>query len=321
MRKTILISILLMISLCAFARGAKETYSSPTVRIGALKGPTSMGLVKLLEDNENQKTLNSYEFLMAASADEITPLFLRGELDIIAVPANLGATLYNKTEGKVRLLAVNTLGVLYIVEKGEKTIGGLSDLQGQTIFATGKGTTPEATLVHLLEKSGVTDVSIEFKSEPTEVVMAMKSFDHAVAMLPQPFVTVAMTQLEDLDIVLDLTEEWKALENGNSLITGVFVVREDFLNENPKAVDTFLREAKLSSDYVNEHVDEASDLIEKAGIVKSAVARKALSKCNIVCITGEEMKKLASSYLDVLYSVKPAFVGSKPVGDDFYLVR
>ncbi len=96
-----------------------------TIRVGGLKGPTSMGLVKLLDDAENQKTANAIDFRMAASANELNPLFLKGA-GHLAVPANLGSVLYNKTEGQVKMLAVSTLGVLYIVEKRAARLSPIS---------------------------------------------------------------------------------------------------------------------------------------------------------------------------------------------------
>ena len=156
-----------------------------TIRVGGLKGPTSMGLVKLLDDAENQKTANAIDFRMAASANELNPLFLKGELDIMAVPANLGSVLYNKTEGQVKMLAVSTLGVLYIVEKGGETVTDIKSLAGKTIYATGKGATPEYALTYLLAQNGLElgrDVNVEWKSEPTEIVAQMAAMDNAVAL-------------------------------------------------------------------------------------------------------------------------------------------
>ena len=208
-----------------------------TIRVGGLKGPTSMGLVKLLDDAENQKTANAIDFRMAASANELTPLLLQGELDILAVPANLGSVLYNKTEGQVKMLAVSTLGVLYMVEKGGETVTDIKSLAGKTIYATGKGATPEYALTYLLARNGLElgkDVNVEWKSEPTEIVAQMAAMDNAVAMLPQPFVVVAMGQVEGLRVALDLTEQWNALGGDSQLITAVLLVRSEFLDQHPQ---------------------------------------------------------------------------------------
>ena len=202
-----------------------------TIRLGGLKGPTSMGMVKLLADNDAGTTTNSYEFTMAGSADELTPKLLQGELDILAVPVNLGSVLYNNSEGSVQLLAVNTLGVIYLVEKGGQTVTDWASLKGQTIYATGKGSTPEYALNYLLEKNGLdpaADVTIEWKSEPAEIVAQMAAQDHVIALMPQPFVTVAQSKFSDLAVALDLTEEWDKLDNGSQLITAGLVVRKEF---------------------------------------------------------------------------------------------
>lgn len=312
----VLLAVLMMMTTCAFAEG-------DTVRLGGLKGPTSMGMVKLLDDAENGLTENNYEFTLAGSADELTPKLLKGELDMIAAPVNLGAILYNNTNGAVRALAVNTLGVIYIVEKGGEEVQSLSDLKGCTIYATGKGSTPEYALNYLLMQSGLDpekDLTVEWKSEPTEVVALMAAQDHAIAMMPQPYVTVASNQLEDLRIAIDLTKVWNDLENGSRFITATFIVRTQFAQEHPEAVEAFLKEYAASAEYVNENIHEAAQLIEKYDIVKAAIAEKAIPYCNIVSITGEEMATALNGYLQILYDQDPAAVGGSLPAEDFCII-
>lgn len=323
---SLLLAVLMTAALFTGCAKQPQTPDQPqeeavTIRVGGLKGPTSMGLVKLLDDAENQKTANAIDFQMAASANELNPLFLKGELDIMAVPANLGSVLYNKTEGQVKMLAVSTLGVLYIVEKGGETVTDIKSLAGKTIYATGKGATPEYALTYLLAQNGLElgqDVNVEWKSEPTEIVAQMATMDNAVAMLPQPFVVVARGQVDGLRVALDLTKEWNALGGGSQLITAVLLVRSEFLEQHPQAVEKLLDEYTQSVDFLNDQPAEASVLVEKYGIVKAAVAEKAIPDCNIVCITGDNMKTMASGYLQVLYDQNPESVGGKLPGDDFY---
>ena len=209
-----LLALMLTLSLTACSLAEQPA----AVRLAALKGPTAMGLVQLLDESENGKAANSYDFLLAGSADEITPKLIQGEIDIAAVPVNLASVLYSKTNGALELVAVNALGVLYVVEKGGESIQSLADLKGKTIYATGKGSTPEYNLTYLLKSAGLDiekDLTVEWKSEPTEVVALMKAQDQAVAMLPQPYVTVASTQVEGLRVALDLTAEWDKLDNGS----------------------------------------------------------------------------------------------------------
>ena len=293
-----------------------------TVRLGALKGPTTMGLVKLLDDAENGLTQNDYEFTMAAMADELTPQLIKGELDVLAVPANLGAILYKNTEGAVKFAAINALGLIYIVEKGGEEIQSVESLKGKTIYATGKGSTPEYALNYLLSQHGLTaeDVTLEWKSEPTEVVAALSQQESGVAMLPQPFVTVAQTQVEGLRVALDLTKEWDALENGSQFVTAGLIVRAAFAEEHPDALNTFLEEYAASAAFVNENLEEGAQLIEKYEIVKAPIAQKAIPFCNIVCITGQDMADMTSGYLAVLFEQNPAAVGGALPDDAFYYV-
>ncbi len=315
----LVLSLMLLLSMTAFAETAK-----PSVRLAAMTGPTAMGLVKLLDDAEKGLSANQYDFLLAGAADEISPSLIQGKLDIASIPVNLAAILNNKTNGGLTLLAVNTLGVIYIVEKGGESIQSLSDLKGKTLYATGKGSTPEYNLTYLLKQAGLTlgeDVIVEWKSEPAEVVALMSQQEEAFAMLPQPFVTVAQTKVENLRVALNLTEEWDALQLDSRMITSGIVVRTQFLQENPEAVENFLKEFAASAQYANESVPETAALIGDLGIVPAPVAEKALPFCNIVCLTGEEMQTALSSYLQVLYDLNPASVGGALPADSFYYVN
>lgn len=292
------------------------------IRIAGMKGPTSIGLVGIMENNDKGVSGNKYEFTIAGAADEITPLLIKGDLDIAAVPANLASVLYNNTKGNIKLLAVNNLGVLYIVAKGE-SVSSVSDLKGKTILATGKGTTPEYTLRHILSENGIDpdkDVTLDFKSEATEVVAAMTKAENAVAMLPQPYVTVAKGKVTGLEVVLDLNEEWKKINDDSGIVTGVIVVRKEFAEKNPEAVKIFLDEFKASSEFVNANVSDAAQLVEKFGIFAADVAEKAIPQCNITYIAGEAMKTPVNTYLGVLYANNEKSVGGKLPEDDFFYI-
>ena len=301
---------------------AEPELTGATVRLASLKGPTTMGIVKMLKDSENGLTANTYESEIYGSAEEISPKLISGELDAAFVPCNLASVLYNKTEGQVEIAAINTLGVLYIVTTGDD-ITSVADLAGKTVYATGKGTTPEYALNYILRQNGLepgTDVTIDYKSEATEVVAAMQADSgYPIAMLPQPYVTTAQMQMENLNVALDLTEEWDKVSPDSALVTGVLVVRKDFAEANPDAVELMIQEYAASVEYVNANVEEAAALVVEYGIVpKEEVAVKAIPACNIVCITGEDMKAKVSGYLTVLFDQDASSVGGALPADDFY---
>ncbi len=321
--KKMIAFMLLAVMMVSLTAAYAET-EPVTLRLGGLKGATSIGMVKLLDDAEKGETNVNYDFTMAAAADELAPLMIQGKMDVLAVPANLASVLYNKTQGKVQFAAVNTLGVVYVVEKGGETVQSVADLKGKTIYATGKGTTPEYALRYLLSMHGLnmdTDVTMEWKSEPTETVAAMKMQENAVAMIPQPFVTVAQGQVENLRVALNLTKEWENLDNGSMFITAGLIVRKEFAEQHPDVFAAFLEEYKASTEYVNQNPAEAAQLVEKYGIVKAAVAEKAIPHCNITYIDGEEMKTALTGYLQVLFDMNPASVGGALPGEDFYYAK
>lgn len=293
------------------------------VRVAALKGPTAMGMVKLMHD-DGAAASPRYEFTIAASADELTPRLVQGDVDICALPANLASVLYNNTEGQIQVLAVNTLGVLYLVESGD-TIHTVEDLRGRTIYSSGKGSTPEYALRYMLEQNGIdpeTDVAIEWKSEHAECVAALSAGEGGIAMLPQPFVTTAQMKNEGIRVALDLTAEWEKLSSAESpatLITGVVVARKEFAEAHPDLVNGFLSDYHGSVGYVNSDTDGAAALVGEFDIVPEAVAKKALPQCNITYIAGDEMREKLSGYLEALYGQNPQAVGGAlPQGDFYY---
>lgn len=304
---------------CGAAKKAPE--ASVTVNVAALKGPTAMGMVEFMDASDQGKLTDyTYHFEIAASADEVTPKLIQGQVDIAAVPANLASVLYNKTDAGVCVLAVNTLGVIYIVESGD-TVSDVSDLKGRTIYASGKGATPEYALNYILTQNGIDpkkDLTIEWKSEHTECLSALMAEENAVAMLPQPFVTTAQTKSDKIRIALDLTAEWERTGSDSALLTGVVVARKEFAEQHPAAVAAFLEHYEDSVNFVNQNVEEAAALIEAYDIVPAAVAIKAVPKCNIVFITGEEMKQKLSGYLKVLSEQNPKAIGGTLPADDFY---
>lgn len=299
----------------------EENSEKTTIRVASLKGPTSMGLVKLRKEAEEEVTKNQYEFQMYTAADEIVPLLVKGDIDIAAIPANLAAVLFQKTEGKIKALNINTLGVLYLVENGNQ-VNSFSDLKGKTVYMTGKGTTPEYAFRYLMKANGLNEeeVTIEFKSEAAEVANVLSTQENTIAVLPQPFVTVALSQNETLNIKLDFTEEWNRVsdKNGSSLVTGVTIVRSEFLEENKEAVRTFLQEQAASVDYVTQDIEGAANLVEYYDIIKAPIAKKAIPYCNITCITGEEMETQLSGYLNALYEENKESVGGTLPDETFY---
>ena len=331
MKKTLslLTAFLLLLSFASCVSPAADDSASPSptlnenrpvMNVAALKGPTAMGMIGLMRDDEDNTSAVDYEFTVSGAVDEIGPLLIQGKADVASVPANLAAVLYANTDGQLAVLAVNTLGVLYMMETGD-AVQTFADLKGKTIYLSGKGAVPEYSLLHLLKQNGLdpaSDVTLEFKSEHTEVVAALATDPDGVGLLPEPFITTASQQNDALRVCLDLTAEWDAVSTDSAMITGVVVARRAYLDANPDAVNTFLDEYAASVAFVNTDIPESASLIEKYGIFPAAVAEKAIPACNIVCIAGDEMQTMLEGYLTVLHEQKPEAVGGALPDEAFY---
>lgn len=315
MKKLFALMMALVLALSAAACAVAEE----PVKVYALKGPTGIGMVQMMDQNDG-----SYAFTLAGAPDEVVAAVASGSADIAAVPTNLAATLYNKTQGGVQMMALNTLGVLSILEKGE-SIQSVADLAGKTIYATGQGSTPEYVLNYILATNGLTDsVTVEYKAEHAELATLAAAGEADIVMLPEPNVTSVLMQNSDFRIALDVTElynEAAAMNGveGATMSMGCVIVRKAFAEEQPDKVAAFMDGYAKSVAFVNDDVAGAAAMVEAQGILpKAAVAQKAIPNCHIVFISGEEMKTQIKPFFDVLYSTNPKSVGGTLPGDDFY---
>jgi NitT/TauT family transport system substrate-binding protein len=307
---------------CGSSDQAATTTSADKVdvRVASLSGPTSIGLVSLMDKASNGQAANNYEFTISKAADEVTSKVINGDVDIACVPANVASVIWNKTNGAISVVDINTLGVLSVVT-GDSSITSINSLAGHTVYMTGKGTTPEYVMNYLLDKNGIADqVDLEFKSDSTEVESILENDPNAIGVLPEPYVSVATTNNPSLSAAVSLTNEWSTASGGSSsLITGVTIVRNDFLNEHPDAVSQFVQEQSDSVDTVNSDPAAASQLVVNEGIIADAsVAEKAIPNCNLVCMTGSDMYTSLQGYYKVLYSEDPSSIGGNLPSDNFY---
>lgn len=303
----------MLFSLAAFAACSKKQ-DDTEIRIAALKGPTGMGMVKLA-DKQNYP---NYTVSIEASPDALNPRIISGEVDVAAVPVNLASVLYNKLDGNISVLAVSTLGVLYVVEAGSE-VNSVADLAGKTVYATGQGATPEYILNYLLDKNGVAgSVEVNYVGEHAALATMLADGSAEIGMLPEPNVTSTLAGNDNLRIALNLTEEWNKVCS-TELVQGVVIARKSFVNEHPEAIEQFLREYEKSSAFVNENIDEAAKLIVDAGILGNVeIAKKAIPNCNISFSKSEAMHKAVEGMLTVLFEANPKSLGGKLPDKDFY---
>jgi NitT/TauT family transport system substrate-binding protein len=322
MKKIVVVclSVLMLLSLfaCAKKQEAEQTATpepaveQEPVRVAALAGPTGMGLAYMMQDMQDRYTVELF-----TAPDQVTAKIINGEVDIAAVPINLASVLYNKTEGKVNVIAVNTLGVLYVLETGN-TINSIADLAGKTLYATGQGSTPEYILQYLLDAYGLTDqVAVEYIADHSALVSMLADGSAQIALLPEPHVSIACAQNENARVALKINDLWSE-KNDTQVVQGVYIVRTEYLKDHKAQVDTFLKDAKESANKVATEADAASVIVAQGIIGKEPIAKRAIPNCNITLITGAEMKADVLGMLQVLFDANPKSVGGKLPADDFY---
>ncbi len=334
MKKTLLILTLIIALVFVGCTPAEQpdTSASPSaseipyeqrtlIKMAVLNGPTGMGASKLMKDNENKITLNKYQISQYGAPTDVMPLLISGELDIAALPTNAAATVYNKTKGKVQLLALNTLGVLYVLSKDD-SVKTLADLSGKTVYISGQGSTPEYAMNYILSQNGLGDnaVDLQFEADHATIVAKCVAGQADTVVLPEPFVSTLLSKNIGFENCIDLNAEWDKACNGESIFSmGCIVVRSEFAQNNPEAVKNFLNEYAASVEYVKNNIDDAAQLIAGYKIVASAeLAKSALPNCNIVCISGDQMKQKTDKYLALLHGYNPQSIGGSIPADNFY---
>ena len=307
------------------AKTTVESVAEPAageMNLYVLSGPTGIGAMNLWAASDAGRTAVDYNITMTGANDEIVAAISNGEADVAAIATNLAATLYNKTEGGISVLAVNTLGVLSILSSGED-LGSIADLAGKTIYAPGQGANPEYILRYVLAGNGIdpdADLTIQFVAEGSELLSVWETEPDALILAPQPVATSLLVQHEGSKKLFDMTKEWDAVAGGGStLMMGCVVARNDYLTENPDAVAAFLEEYKASINAAASDVEGTAALCETYGLIpKAAIAAKAIPECGLTFVTGEEMKTQLSGYLGIMFDANPKSVGGALPADDFY---
>ncbi len=298
---------------------SEPEYTAVDMTVACMTGPTGIGMAKLMADSDAKTTANNYTFTVASAAPDITGKFLKGEINIASVPTNVAATLYNKSEGKVRMLAVNTNGVLSILEKGN-TIKSITDLKGKTIYSTGKGQNPEYILNYILRENGIDpskDITINFVSSE-DLIAKLVSGEAEIALAPEPAATTVMIKNPALNRVLSINDEWSKVSD-TELMMGCVIALDSYVEANPAAVEKFLEEYEASVKYATTNIDETATHCETYKIAASAaIAKKAIPTCNLCYVTGKDMKDNVNGYFNVLFKADPTSIGGKLPADDLY---
>lgn len=329
---TTLIAVLLVLStlVACGGNGGKDKTTTPegnapiddyVLRVGTLKGPTGMGMAKVVTDQNLSSSNPKYTFEFFGAPEDITAKLISGNLDVAAVPVNLAAVINKKTNGAYVVAAINTLGVLHIVENGE-TVNDISGLEGKTLHATGQASTPEYMLNYILEKNGLTDkVTVVWHTEHSELATLAGAGQVELAMLPEPHVTSALNKNQSLRAALNLTEEWDKVSDGDA-VQGCLIVSKKAIDEHKAKVDQFLVDYKASVNFVNTNIPEAAEMIASLGIVGAAkVAEQAIPRCNIVFIEGDEMVSSLKAFYTVLFNANPSSIGGTMPDDSLYYKR
>jgi len=317
-------AVALMFCLAACSGGdSKQAEKEPekvNVTIAGIAGPTSIGMIQMIDGELLNYDNYTTEYEIAQAPDMLVGKIINGEVSIAALPTNMAAILFNRTEGKIQFLAQNTLGVLYVVGPEDSGIKSLSDLSGKRVVMSGSGSLPEYAMNYLLKKNGLAEkVELEFCPDHPSAAQLLLAGDAMAAVLPQPFVTQVLSKGDKMGILLDITKEWEKVSKDSVLSMGCLVVNREFAEKNPDYIKEFLRLYEASVDFVNDNPKGAAVMVENAGIIASAaIVERAIPYCNIIFSGAWEAKDKINGFLAVLYEFDPASIGGALPDDSFY---
>lgn len=325
MKKTItkiLTFLLALAMLIPLAACSKKADSELEIKIYALNGTTALGMAQMIDSVSNETAEMNYDISLHASADAITGAIVSGECAIAALPTNVAVKLFNKSEGKLQLLAINTLGVLYLLQNGE-SISSLEDLTGKTVYVPGAGSNPEYITAALIQSAGIENVTVDATTYPSPDALqaAIAANTVSLAVLPEPKVTATTSANGSVGVALNLTDEWEKVNGKDTLVQGCLVVNTAFAEEHPTEIAKFLEDYKASVEYISEGSDEAIEMIVNAGILpKASIAKKALPNCNICYISGESMKPVMNTFCEKIFAYDKTSIGGALPTDSFYYI-
>ena len=309
----------LMLTLCFVGCGEK-TAEKTTMKIAAISGPTGMCMVSLMEETALGNAKHDYKFTVVTDPTQIVGKITSKEFDIAAVPTNMASAIYQKTSGGISVLALNTSGNLFIIEKNN-TVSKIADLKGKTVYATGQGANPEFILNYVLKKNGLTvgtDVKVQYVADAKALVGVFKQNSDAILLAPQPAAASILGAIKGSKTVIDMTKEFENAA-GKKMYMGCIVVRNEFLEQNELAVKEFLKEYEASVNVILNDVEKGAALCEKYEIIpQAAVAKRAIPTSGVCFVAGAEMKTALQEYLSICLAEMPKLIGGKLPGEEFY---
>lgn len=319
---TLCLALVLVLPFVLASCSSTKVDTELEINVTVLNGTTGFGAAKMINDTKNGNSELNYNFAVDTNPANINAGLINGSIDIAALPTNAAAALYKKSGGAIRIAAVNTLGVLYLMTNGEE-VTSIADLKGKTVYCPANN--PAYIFEAILKANSLKvgeDVTLQTLTEPADVQKALASGEAKIAVLPEPLASAARVANKDLKTPLDLTAEWEKAYGENTLMQGCIVVRTEWAEAHPKELEKFLEDYKASIDFTNESPKEASEMIVAAGIfAKAPVAEKAIPKCNIVYIDGSEMAEALSVFFTKLHAVNPAAVGGAVPDSNIYLAK
>lgn len=319
--KIISLALVLLIAVPFTLSSCQKADSELEIKIYALSGTTAMGMAQMISNAENDTDEMNYNIEIFNAADKITNAVITGECAIAALPTNVAAKLYKKSEGGVQLLALNTLGVLYVLDT-TGSINTLSDLSGKTVYIPGGGSNPEYITAALINGAGISNVTLDTTSypDPNALQVALAAGKVSIAVLPEPKVSVVTGSAQNVKVAIDLTAEWEKIYGENTLVQGCLVINKAFADEHPAEVKKFLQDYEASVNFISQGSDEAVGMVVDTGIIpKAPLVKKALPKCNLCCITGNDMKDSIGVFYEKIFALDKQSIGAMP-DDGFYYV-
>ncbi|MDX9846980.1 MAG: MqnA/MqnD/SBP family protein [Tenuifilaceae bacterium] len=293
--------------------------SKDYVTIATLKGPSAMGMIKLI-DSLNHTSDKRIRVEILNEPIQVRKMVIDGTADFAILPTTMAAILYNRGID-YQLAAIPVWGTLYLFGT-DTTITAWNMLRGKTINLMGKGMTPDVLFKHLLIENGINpdvDVRLDYRF-PTHIDLAnaVAAGQAKLGVISEPLVSLVMERNSKIKAIFDLNAEWQKVMD-MPIAQTAFLVKGELANANKELVDRILKSYDYSTQWVNQNPDSAAHLIVKYDILPSVeVARKSIPRSNLYFSRVRSIRMEIESYLNVFYQMNPDIVGGRLPDENFY---
>ncbi|WP_444464704.1 ABC transporter substrate-binding protein [Rhodobacter capsulatus] len=255
--------------------------------------------------------------------DELRAGLTSGRMQVVIVPSNAAANLYNRGLG-LRMVNAMTLGLNYLVAR-DPGLDSAAKLAGRRVALPFRNDTPDILLRRVLAEAGVEegDLTVVPAATPIEAVQLLLSGRAEAAMLPEPATTLAEMRAlqagQQLFRVLDLQAEWGKITGlGPALPQAGLAAMPDFDTAHPGAIEAIHAALAATLPEVLAAPDLAAASASPALGLPAPILAKSIPRSALTVTPARQLRPAFEAMFTAVAEVDPKAIGGHLPDDGFY---